>query len=265
MELASITPVLLCFNEQDNLPRTLSALRAFPRVVIVDSGSTDASRAIAREFGNVQWFERPFDQHAAQWQHALSRSETDWVLSLDADYVLPEPLLAEIATLDPHAASVFQIGFRFFVHGAPLSATLLPPRAMLFRRSQARYVQDGHTQVLHYEGHAPLLRERAEHDDRKPLTRWLWAQIRYVQLEADKLLAADPQMLDRADRLRRHLFVMPWLAPAYILIGKGLLRDGWRGWHYALSRALVELMLSLTLIDRRFRCKPDGRKPEPPP
>lgn len=259
MDLQTITPVLLCFDEQDNLPRTLAALRSFPRVVVLDSGSSDASRAIAQRFCNVAWFERPFDQHAQQWQHALALAETDWVLSLDADYVLPAALLAEIESLDANSASVFQIGFRFWVHGAPLRAALLPPRAMLFRRSQAHYVQDGHTQVLHYAGPAPLLRERAEHDDRKPLTRWLWAQIRYVQLEADKLLAAKADTLDRADRLRRRLFIMPWLAPAYILLGKGLLRDGWRGWHYALSRALVELMLSLTLIDRRLR-----HKPEPP-
>lgn len=253
MDLSSITPVMLCSNEQDNLPRSLAALQRFPRVILLDSGSTDASRSIAAQFANVEWHERTFDQHAQQWQHGLSLAHTDWILSLDADYVLPERLQDEIAALTAGAASVFRIGFRFWVHGKPLRAALLPPRAMLFRRSAAHYVQDGHTQILRYDGHAPLLSECAEHDDRKPLTRWLAAQIRYVQLETDKLCSAELDTLDRADRWRRRYWIMPWLVPCYILIGKGVIRDGWRGWHYALSRALVELMLSLSLIDRRLR------------
>ena len=99
MDLTLITPVMLCSNEQENLPRSLAALTRFPRVILLDSGSTDASRSIAAQFANVEWHERTFDQHAQQWQHGLSLAHTDWVLSLDADYVLPERLQDEIVAI----------------------------------------------------------------------------------------------------------------------------------------------------------------------
>lgn len=252
MNLSHVTPVILTFNERENIARTLDRLHAFPRIVVLDSGSTDDTRAITARYSNVAWHERVFDNHSAQWNHALSLAETDWVLSLDADYVVTAELLAELASLPDDASSVYRIPFRFCVHGRPLRATLLPPRAALFRRSKAHYVQEGHTQILRYGDHAPLLRHSILHDDRKPLARWLWAQSRYVALEAEKLTDASEPGLDLADRLRQWIVIMPVLAPLYILVGKGLVLDGWRGWHYAASRTLVELMYSLELIDRRL-------------
>lgn len=252
MNINQITPVILTFNERENIGRTLDRLHGFPRVVILDSGSTDDTRSIASAYPNVDWHERVFDNHAAQWNHALSLAETDWVLSLDADYVLTTELLAELAALSEDGASVYLIPFRFCVHGQPLRATLLPPRPSLFRRSKARYVQNGHTQVLDHVDIARHMRSHILHDDRKPLSRWLWAQTRYVTLEADKLMRADAPAQDLADRLRRWIVIMPVLTPVYILIGKALILDGWHGWHYAASRMLVELMYSLELIDRRI-------------
>ena len=64
--LSDITPVILTYNEEPNLGRTLESLRWAPRVVVVDSGSTDATRAIAERFSNVAWFERRFDDFARQ-------------------------------------------------------------------------------------------------------------------------------------------------------------------------------------------------------
>src|SRR4051812_32909684 len=91
-----ITPVILTFNETANIRRVLEHLTWARRIVVVDSGSTDDTLAIARSFPNVAVFERPFDSHANQWNYALSLSETDWCLSLDADYVVSPALASEI-------------------------------------------------------------------------------------------------------------------------------------------------------------------------
>src|ERR1700730_11910465 len=83
----TVTPVILTFNEGSNIRTTLSSLEWAPRVVVLDSGSTDQTEQIARSFGNVDWFVRGFDSHRAQWLYAIYETSiaTDYVLALDAD------------------------------------------------------------------------------------------------------------------------------------------------------------------------------------
>ena len=88
MNLASITPLILTWNEAPNIGRCLERLAWASRVLIVDSGSTDETRAIAERFDNVRILDRPFDTFAGQCNFGLSQIESEWVLSLDADYIL---------------------------------------------------------------------------------------------------------------------------------------------------------------------------------
>lgn len=251
LNLSSITPLILTRNEAPNLARTLARLSWAREVIVLDSGSTDATRAIAGGFANVRWLERPFDGHAAQWNHGLDAVGTDWVLSLDADYVLGAGFEDELAALaERPAADAWFAGFRYLVAGRPLRASLYPPRAVLFRRDRCRYVQDGHTQRLVIPGATGELRTRIDHDDRKPLGHWLAAQDRYAQLEADKLLAADPAHLRPQDRLRLSLWAAPLASLGVTLFVKGVILDGWRGWYYALQRLLAEVLLLLRLLER---------------
>ncbi|MEM6573494.1 MAG: glycosyltransferase, partial [Pseudomonadota bacterium] len=48
MKLSDVTPLLLTFNEEANLDRTLGALAWASRIVLVDSGSTDGTLDIAQ-------------------------------------------------------------------------------------------------------------------------------------------------------------------------------------------------------------------------
>src|SRR5712692_7283386 len=83
----NVTPVILTLNEGRNIDATIASLEWAPRVVVLDSGSTDQTEQIARSFGNVDWFARGFDSHRAQWLHAIHETSitTDYVLALDAD------------------------------------------------------------------------------------------------------------------------------------------------------------------------------------
>ncbi len=170
MNLSSITPVVLTWNEEPNLRRCLDGLRWADRVVVVDSGSTDATLAICGEYPNVVVNIRPFDDHTTQWNHGVSLAETDWILSLDADYVVNGDFVREVESLDSSSGcSAWHAPFRFLIHGRPLRGSLYPPRAALFDRTRCRYVPDGHTQLLSIDGKTGTLRTRIDHDDRKPL------------------------------------------------------------------------------------------------
>ncbi len=252
MNLADITPLVLTWNEAPNLERTLARLAWAEQVVVLDSGSTDGTQDIARRFSNVRLETRPFDNHTSQWNHGVDLVRTPWVLSLDADYVLGAGFEQELADLDGRAAA-YEAAFRYLIGGQPLRASLYPPRAVLFQKSGCRYVQDGHTQLLSVQGSVKALRSMINHDDRKPLSRWIASQDKYALLEAEKLLAADPATLRVQDRLRRTGWAAVPATLIYTLVVKRTLLDGWRGWFYTLQRVLAEIMLALRLLEARLR------------
>lgn len=258
-----VTPLILTYNEEANIGRVLERLTWAPRIVVVDSFSTDATLDIARSFPQVDIVQRQFDSFAAQCNFGLGHVETDWVLSMDADYVCTPELAAEIEALPPEPdVHGYAVSFRYCIFGRPLRGTLYPERVALYRRAYATYRQDGHAHRVHVEGPVGRLRAPMLHDDRKPLDAWLAAQQRYAAQEADKLLATPPDQLGLVDRLRRQMVLAPVLTPFYCLFVKGGILDGRAGWAYALQRTYAEILLALRLLDRRLRRE---AQPEPAP
>ena len=253
--LDRITPLLLTYNEAPNIARTLEKLSWAREIVIVDSCSTDQTREIAASFKNVRVVERRFTTHAEQWNFGLSETgiASDWVLGLDADFVLTDDVVREIGTLAPGAGiGGYRASFTYCINGTPLRSGVYPPVTVLYRRSGARYEQDGHTQRVRVDGTVLPLSARILHDDRKPLSRWIGAQVKYMRLEADKLMTAPPESLSGADRVRKMIVVAPPLMFVRCWIGSGGFLDGWPGLFYALQRSAAELILSLSLVERRL-------------
>ena len=85
-------------NEAARLGRTLDALGWADQVVVVDSGSTDATCEIAREKG-AEVHHRDWAGYGPQKVFAEAQCRHDWLLNLDADEVVTPDLAAEIAAL----------------------------------------------------------------------------------------------------------------------------------------------------------------------
>jgi glycosyltransferase involved in cell wall biosynthesis len=183
--MTSLTALILTYNEQENIRRTLDALVWVPKVIVIDSFSNDRTLEIAGSFPNVQLVQRIFDTHANQWNAGLDRIDTEWALTLDADYVLTAELQEEIKKLEPTSDLALYWGhFDYCIFGRPLRASIYPPRVILFRTKRARYVDEGHTQQLRVKGKLAELKGKIWHDDRKPLSRWFQSQVRYSEIEA---------------------------------------------------------------------------------
>ena len=254
--LDQITPLILTYNEAPNIGRTLDCLRLANEVVVVDSHSTDDTTTIAASFPNVRLVQRTFDTHCNQWQFGLHETgiTTDWVLALDADYIITAELRNELQTLKPAAETPgYRASFVYCISGKRLNSGIYPPVTVLYRRAAANYIQDGHTQRISLtSGRVETLQNPLLHDDRKPLSRWLESQARYTKLEAQKLRAATPTELQTIDRLRRWPLIVPPLALFYCLVVRGGVLDGWRGLYYGFQRVTAELMLSFYML-RSYR------------
>lgn len=91
----TLSVVIITFNEEENLPRTLESVKWADEIVVVDSGSTDRTVEIAKSFGAKVWVE-PWKGFAAQKNSALEKATGDWILSLDADEEVDEELQQSI-------------------------------------------------------------------------------------------------------------------------------------------------------------------------
>ena len=254
--LEQITPLVLTYNEAPNIGRTLRQLAWAKRIVVVDSGSTDETVEILASFPQVEIYHRPFDTFAAQCNYGLMQIKTEWVLSLDADYLLTDDLIAELEQLQPQSSiHAYWARFQYCIWGKPLRGALYPPRKVLYRRQHAVYENDGHAHQVRIEGQTAWLAAPILHDDRKPLSRWLRSQDQYMLLEVEKLAQTPRAQLGMSDLIRRTKIIAPFLVLFYCLfIQRGIL-DGWAGWYYALQRMLAETLLSIRLLEaEQFGC-----------
>src|SRR5689334_13736945 len=105
--LDQITPIVLTYNEAPNIAGTLEQLRWARHIVVVDSFSRDETLAIVSRFPQARVYQRAFDDFATQWSFALNETgiATEWVLGLDADFVLSQEFVAELARLQPEAST----------------------------------------------------------------------------------------------------------------------------------------------------------------
>lgn len=256
--LEEITPLILTYDEAPNIARTLEAVRWARDIVVVDSFSQDQTLEIISRYRQARVFQRKFDGHDRQWNFGLKETgiQSEWVLALDADFLVSAELAEEIAQLQPQdEVAGYRVGFVFYINGCRLRTTLCPPQTVLYRRELAEYVQDGHTQKLVLTGRVEALSAPILHDDRKPFRRWLQSQRRYATLEAEKILSTPFTSLDFADRVRRLRIIAPLAMLLYCLFVRGAILEGRAGALYSVQRMIAELILTLRLIEHDFGIK----------
>ncbi|MGD9625484.1 MAG: glycosyltransferase family 2 protein [Arcobacter sp.] len=86
---------IICKNEEKHIKRVLESVKDFDEIVIVDSGSTDNTLNIAKEYTN-KIFNQDWLGFAKQKEYAKNLCQNEWVLNLDADEQLTEELKKEI-------------------------------------------------------------------------------------------------------------------------------------------------------------------------
>ena len=116
---------------------------------MLDSGSTDKTVALAKAAG-ARVYEEPFTDFSTQKNKVLGYALCDWVLLIDADERITEPLAAEIQTLigqKKQAAYAILRETFFFGHRLRFSGTRNDAPIRLFPRGQAHFFQSVHEQI----------------------------------------------------------------------------------------------------------------------
>lgn len=90
-----LSAVVIAFDEADRIGECLDSLAFCDEIVVVDSGSSDATREIAARRG-ARVLVRAFDGYRRQKQYAVEQARHDWVLCVDADERIGPALRAAI-------------------------------------------------------------------------------------------------------------------------------------------------------------------------
>ena len=235
-----ISACIITLNEERNLPRCLKSVAPLvDEILVVDSGSTDATLDIVGRFG-ARVVPQDWLGYVGQKNFALAQALHSWVLSIDADEEISPELAASIARIKGNAAAdapgapngyevsriVFYRG-RWIRHG-----DWYPDRLVrLFRRTEARFSGGRVHEKLELRGEHPILpghlhhftyEDASDRADRCARYAALWAQSAHEQ------------------RRRAHV----WSGPVHALarLGKGFLLkggflDGAIGWDIAAGNA----------------------------
>jgi glycosyltransferase involved in cell wall biosynthesis len=125
-----LSVVINTLNEEHNLPYALRSVRSWTdEIVVVDMHSEDRTTETAREYGARVFFHERVSAFDAARAFAIAQATGEWILLLDADEVVPEPLsrrLLEIAANDE--ADVVIIPWSNYLLGAPLMHTGWGPK-----------------------------------------------------------------------------------------------------------------------------------------
>ena len=137
-----LSVAIVTLNEEENLSRTLASVLWADEIVVVDSGSTDRTVAIAESFG-ARIVQREWPGFAAQKNFAISQCKGTWILSLDADEELSPELQIQVRTMlssNPPTDAYYLRRRNLFLGRWIKRGGFYPdPKLRLFRRSVANF------------------------------------------------------------------------------------------------------------------------------
>ena len=138
-----LTVIIIAKNEQRNIRRCLESVAWADELIVLDSGSTDDTIAIAREFTN-NVFSTDWLGYGIQKQRALERATGNWLLNLDADESVDGRLKNQIINvMAEDSVDACRIPIQMYFCGEPLRFSSSPKRHIrLFKREGACYSTD---------------------------------------------------------------------------------------------------------------------------
>lgn len=266
-----ISIVVLTLNEAANLPRCLASVGFSDDVLVIDSGSSDDTVAIAGAAG-ARIVERAFDSFAQQRNAAHAAGlRHKWVLHLDADEVVTPALAAELMAIaesdQEHAA--YRVASRLMFRGAWLKhAGMYPVYQVRFgRASVLRFIDVGHGQR-----EAPdvgpigtLVAPLDHYNFSRGIGDWFTRHTRYAALEAARagrrewprlatMVARDAVVRRRAlKQLADWLPCRPLLRFFYsYIIRRGFL-DGRAGFDYSCMMAIYQYLIDQHMVEQQTK------------
>lgn len=221
-----ISCVMITYNEEDRILPALRSASFCKDFVVLDSGSTDRTQEIAKEFG-ARVSHHPLDSFGKQKQRATDLAEFDWILFLDADERLSDELRSTIQHLPLNDTQVvYEFASQNYFLGRPIlffgGASVYTVR--LFNRKTAKFSEDRiHEKILSL-GPVVRLSGPLQHHSYRGISHYIEKFNRYTSLAAEEMHAKRKKPVSRCRTL---LSAIATFLKLYLI--RGGFRNGFPG------------------------------------
>ena len=183
-----LSVAIITLNEEANIRRTLESIRWADEIIVLDSGSTDRTVSICREFTDLV-FQQDWLGYGKQKNAAIDRAGGDWVLSLDADEPIEPALADEIRAImaSPDARDGYRIPRKTFFLGRWVRHGGWYPdyNLRLFRKGKGRFSERVVHESVTVDGTIGATRHAILHYAYPDLSSYLASINRYSSLAVE--------------------------------------------------------------------------------
>ena len=188
---AGISAVILTKNSEALLARVIESLAWCDEILVFDTGSTDATLAIAASLAGVTLhrLQGPFPGFGRARRQAVALARHDWILSIDSDEIVSAALRDEIRQLPLDPRSVYTIPFRNYLNGKHITTCGWSPdrHERLFNRRATNFcTSEVHERVDTSALTCVGLRHPIEHYSYRSLGDFLRKMPPYARLFAEQ-------------------------------------------------------------------------------
>ena len=252
MPTLPLTLAVITHNEADTIGRCLDSVPFAADKLVVDSGSDDATVAVAQAHG-ARVVAQDWLGFGAQRNFATTQCRYPWILVLDADEYLTPELAAELQQRLPALmagdAPAAYLRRRTIYMGRPMRwyrPAMGEKLARLYHRDRARWSDARVHESLRFAGSAPTLRAPFNHLNNPTLVHKQLKVLRYAELKCrDWLEKGKPVRMWQAPFVFASAFLKDYVLRLACL-------DGWRGFviaHTAASYALYKRMRHFEMVN----------------
>lgn len=274
-----LSVVIPAKNEALTIAEVIRFSSRLGKVIVVDSGSTDVTCALAREAGaevlQFQW--NGHFPKKRNWVLQNHTFDTEWVLFLDADEFLNDAFIQEVkSTLPTSPHSGFWLNYENHFLGKKLNAGDPFRKLALFRVGAGEYEKIEEDSWSHLDmeihehpviqGSVGEIKAPIQHNDYRGLKHYINKHNEYSDWEAHRytaLMKAGPEkwaeLTPRQQKKYKNITKW-WLAPAYFIscyiLKRGFL-DGAVGFHFAIMKSIYFYQIRLKI--KEFTSKIEGQ------
>lgn len=249
-----LSVAIIAKNAEKHIASCLQSVTWADEIILLDGHSTDSTREIAGQYG-ARIIEKNFESFPVERQYITDHATHDWILSLDADMIVPSPLAQEIQTLltnEPECDGYLMRCLNHFLGREIRHCSWFDHRFLrLFNRKKGAYnLSDKVLDHFHCTGRVGKLKNYLVHHQTESLEEYLQKMTRiFTPLTADEYITKGIHV--KGWNIPWYFYIRPGLIFFYKYIWKRGFLDGLPGIIICLNSAILYYFIFSVIWDRQ--------------